>query len=81
MAVGTMTLPPTYIANVAVWTAGNRSRTISIEKVIKVSGCPKCGLFEMRIASRERMFAELLAAAIKPLISGIPFDIQSSVAC
>ena len=37
----------TNLANVVVWTVGNWSRTLSIEKTMEVSGCPECGLFEM----------------------------------
>ena len=37
----------TNLANVAVWTVGNWSRSLSIEKAMEVSDCPKCGLFEI----------------------------------
>ena len=35
------------LAKVDVWTVGNWSRTLAIQKTIEVSGCPERGLFEM----------------------------------
>ena len=49
----------TKLAKVAVWTVGNWSRSLDIQKTMEVSCCPEYGLFETRIAGLGRMLAGL----------------------